>query len=423
MKVFGKLLRSVLAPVFGVAAMGVLLTGCGDATDPTAVGLDELKFSNGLSIVDQGNGTVRLYWSGSNNEDDFSGYNIYGAKGESLVAKEGQTIKLLDDKGEEDASGKATLGTMGYNGTDWETPGPSTNPDGDFSVYPYYTTKNGEDAVLPSCMPNKNEGADSVCTPLTAEGGASHIFNGVTQIDLKGLKIGSTYCFTTLATLDDGKKVAQTTSEIRCVVPRASVDATATAQGNGTDGSTTKKAFALDLEALRKACGEAGGTTCGTLAVDKDLRATPATAFTDESSDFEAFMADEDTKGCNPTTPYALCVEYFSSKPNFTAGKNTGIQDLGYYPAGFQDDTLPPSPKLSSFGELQNKDGFSVSGQSLPIEANHVYVVANATDAAATTPSSFYYHYIYVGEITNNAVTGTATFPITVRVSNKADSL
>lgn len=418
MKVFGKLLRSVFAPVLGVAAMGVLLTGCGDATDPTAVGLDELKFSNGLNIVDQGNGTIRLYWSGSNNEDDFSGYNIYGKKADEafVAANEGKAVKLLDDKGEEDATGKALLGTMGYNGTDWETAGPSTNPDGDFSVYPYYTTKTGEDAVLPSCMPNKNEGADSVCTPLTAEGGASHIFNGVTQIDLKGLKIGGTYCFTTLATLDDGKKVAQTTSEVRCVVPRASVDATATASGS----PGTKKAFALDLEALRKACGETGGTACGTLAVDKDLRATPATAFTDDT---DAFMADEDTKGCNTTTPYALCVEYFSGKANFTAGKATGIQDLGFYPGGFQDDTLPSSPKLSKFGELQNKDGFSVSGQSLPIEANHVYVVANATDITVTEPSSFYYHYIYVGEITNDQTTGAASFPITVRVSNKADSL
>ncbi len=417
MKVFGKLLRSVLAPVFGVAAMGVLLTGCGDATDPTAVGLDELKFSFGLNIVDQGNGTVRLLWSGSNNEDDFSGYNIYGAKGDALAAQEGNTIKLLNDKGEEDTAGKATLGTMGYNGKDWETAGPSTNPDGDFSVYPYYTTKNGgEDAVLPSCMPNKNDGAESVCTPLTAEAGASHIFNGMTHIDLTGLKIGSQYCFTTLATLDDGKKVAQTTSEVRCVVPRSAVDATATASGVPAD----KKAFGLDLEALRVACDVDGGTKCGALKMDTDLRTAATTSFADEGDvqDDQGFTADEPTKGCNATTTVALCVEYFSGKPNFTAGANTGIQDLGFY-SGFDDATLPAAPKLSEFGELQNKDGYSVAGQSLPLEANHVYVVANGIAGV----TSFYYHFVYVGAITNDQTAGTASFPISVRVSNKADSL
>ncbi len=417
---FGKLLRSVLAPMFGVAAMGVLLTGCGDATDPTAVGLDELKFSFGLNIVDQGNGTVQLVWSGSNNEDDFSGYNIYGKKTDDafVAANEGNTIKLLDDKGEEDAGGKATLGTMGYNGKDWEAAGPSTNPDGDFSVYPYYTTKNGEDAVLPSCMPNKNDGADSVCTPLTAEAGASHIFNGQTHIDLTGLLVGSTYCFTTLATLDDGKKVAQTTSEVRCVVPRAKLDVTATADGD-SDGSTgtadTHKAFGLDLEALRVSCGT-DGKACA-LDLDTDLRTATTTAFADESDDL-GLTADEATKGCNTTTTVALCVEYFSGKPNFTAGANTGIQDLGFY-SGFDDATLPAAPKLSEFGELQNKDGYSVAGQSLPLEANHVYVVANGIAGV----TSFYYHFIYVGAITNNTTTATASFPIQIRVSNKADSL
>jgi len=421
MKMFGKLLRSVLAPIFGVAAMGVLLTGCGSSSDPSAVGLDELKFSYGLHIVDQGNGTVRLIWSGSNNEDKFSGYNVYGLKGDAMAAQEGQTIKLLDDKGEADATAKTTLAGMGYNGKDWETPGPTTNADGDFASYPYYTTINGTDAVLPSCMPNKNDGTDSVCTPLTAEGGASHIFNGETHIDLKGLKIGSNYCFTTLSTLDDGKKVAQTTSEIRCVVPKAQVDvAAAQAVGLKDDLSGTAKSFGVDLEALRVACGTDGGTKCGELDVTKDLRTT----------DITALAANPNAGGCNADTTVALCIEYFSGKPNFTAGAKTGVQDLGYYPLGFDDPTLPKAPKLSAFGDIQNKDGYSVAGQSLPLEASHVYVIANfdSTDTAAT-PTKFYYHQIFVqgtesdGSITNDVTTGEASFKMSVRVSNKVDSL
>jgi hypothetical protein len=401
MKVFGKLLRSTLAPVFGVAAMGAMMTGCGNATDPTAVGLDELKFSYGLEIVDKGNGTVTLTWGGANNEDDFAGYNIYGVKENAEIANlEGKTIKLLNDKGDEDPDGKKFLGMMGYNGENWETAGANTNPDGDFSVYPYNTSKNGADtggdAILPSCMPEKNEGAGVACKPLTAEG-VKHIFNGTTSIDMTGLKIGSTYCFTTLAALDGGKKVAQTTSEVRCVVPRAQTDADAVAASG--------KSYGVDLEALRVACGTDGGAKCGTLDVSTDLRAATTTSF-----------AEDNSKGCNAETSKALCIEYFSSTINFTAGANTGVQDLGYYEGGFDDAFLPAAPKLLEIGEVQNKDGYSVAGQSLPLEDKHVYAVANAV-AGSTT--SFYYHLIYVTGLDH----ATGAFKMAVRTSNKADSL
>ncbi len=406
--VFSKMLRSAMVPLFGVFALGAVMTGCGKSTDPTAVGLDELKFSFGLNIVDQGNGTVRLSWSGMNNEKDFSGYNVYGAKSDELVSLEGSTIKLLDDKGDPDPAGKASLAKMGYNGKDWETVAPATSPDGDLAIYPYYTVTNGTDAVLPSCMPKTGEGAGVACDAIAAEGGASHVFNGSTTIDMKGLKIGSNYCFTTLSTLDDGKKVAQTTSEVRCVVPRAAVaDVAASA--------AVSKAFAVDLDGLRKACGTEGGAACGSLDVTADALAnTTAVSFDAVTS-------------CNATTTVAACIEYFGAasakKANFTAGKNTGVQDLGYYANGFDDATLPKAPKLSAFSTLQNKDGYSVAGQSLPLEDKHMYVVGTADPTDTTSPpTKFYYHFIYVTGMDNDANTA-ATFKMTVRVSNKVDSL
>lgn len=392
---FGKLLRSALVPVFGVAAMGALLTGCGDATDPTAVGLDELKFSFGLRIVDQGNGTVRLSWNGVNNEEGFSGYNIYGAKGDELASYEGKAIKLLDDKGEPDTAAKELLKKMSYNGKDWETSTSGTNADGDFEAFPYYTAGTPPDVVAPSCMPAETSGAGKECKPVAADGG-THVFNGSTWIDMKGLKIGSNYCFTTLATLDSGKSVAQTTSEVRCIVPRSAVEvATATA----TKGSS----FGIDLEALRVKCADTGGETCGTLDV--------GTVVTDGQAAGTAFLAT-----CGATTSLALCLEYFSGKANFTAGGRAGIQDLGYYENGFDDLTLPAAPALSSFGELQNKDGYSVAGQSLPIEDKHVYAVAHGE---GTGTEKFFYHLIYVSDI-DTTVADSTSFKMQVRVSNKS---
>ena len=109
-----RVFRSAWRPVIGVLALGSALFGCDKATDPAPVALDELKFAFGLKILDQGNGAVRLKWTGVNNEEDFSGYNIYGAKDNSAItALEGKSIKLLDDKGDVDATGKAALGKMG----------------------------------------------------------------------------------------------------------------------------------------------------------------------------------------------------------------------------------------------------------------------------------------------------------------------
>lgn len=386
-----RMFRSAWRPVVGALALGSLIIGCDKATDPAPVALDELKFAFGLKILDQGNGAVRLKWTGVNNEEDFSGYNIYGAKDNTTVAAlEGKAIKLLDDKGDVDEAGKATLGKMGYNGKDWETAGPATNEKGDFAVYPYYKLKNGEDAILPSCLPSGTAGTDGVeCKTLTAEGNTGSV-NGPTYFDVTGLKIGSNYCFTVLATLKSGKKAAPATSEVRCIVPRASVAPTGSFTWKRLEHAT------LDLAALRTACGTSPGATCTLTA--------PATKAESNSS-------------C--TGNQSLCLHYFQGGiPYFTASSYSGIQDLGYYENGFNDATLPKIPKIA-MGTIQNIDGYSLKGQSVPVIANHLYVVA---DGEKDNSTSFYYHLIFVKSLANSTSTETATGTLEMRISNKIDT-
>lgn len=388
-----RLFRRAWRPLLGALTAGSALFGCDKASDPAPVALDELKFAFGLKTLDLGSGTIRLKWTGVNNEDDFSGYNIYGVKENDAIARlEGSAIKLLDDKGEVDATGKATLGKMGYNGKDWETLGPSTNEDGDFAVYPYYRSINEKDknAVLPSCFPGTSTaGPDGVlCEAVTAEGNTG-IFNGQTYFDVTGLSIGSTYCFTVLATLDSGKKAAATTSEVRCVVPRASVT---TSDLRAVQGNNMK----VDLAGLRAACSTSGGASCG------------------------ALSTSEDTSGAsNCALDTSFCLEYLgrTGAPKelyFTASGHSGIQDLGYFEQGLSDPLLPKIPNIS-LNTLQNLDGYSLQGQSLPVVANHIYVVA---DGEKDAPTSFYYHLIHVKSVDNP----NRQAAVEIRISNKVDA-
>lgn len=377
-------------PFLGALSLSAALISCDKATDPAPVELDELKFAFGLKIVDQGNGTVRLLWTGVNNEEDFSGYNIYGAKEKAdITALEGKAIKLLDDKGEPDAAAKTLIGKMGYNGSNWETPGESTNADGDFAVYPYYKNKNGEDPILPSCLPSGTATTAGTECKLVTKEGATGTQNGPTYFDVTGLKIGSNYCFTVLATLKSGKKAAPATSEVRCVVPRASVTPASALTFNPNASEYLK----VDLAALRNACKETGGTTCGTL---------PTTTATDGDD--------------NCTGTQTFCINAFSNAPYFTASSKTGIQDLGYYPGGFNDPTLPKIPKVTSFGTVQNLDGYSLAGQSIPVIENHIYAIATSETADPTNAKNFFYHLVLVKGVSGVAAT------VEFRIANKVDT-
>src|SRR6516225_2564091 len=108
--------REILG-VASVAAAGWMSFGCGNASNPDAVRQDELKRPYGLTITDTGNGSVTLQWYGSNNEDKFDGYSIYGMKGaqKDLGVTAGQALDLMDDGGNANPDTKTILNGFNYN--------------------------------------------------------------------------------------------------------------------------------------------------------------------------------------------------------------------------------------------------------------------------------------------------------------------
>jgi len=81
-----------------------LLFSCGKETteDPKTVGADELNRLTNMAVRSlNSNDGIELNWEMSNNEDDFSGYNIYIQEGtlEDLKTKSGKTLEELKKGG------------------------------------------------------------------------------------------------------------------------------------------------------------------------------------------------------------------------------------------------------------------------------------------------------------------------------------
>lgn len=381
-------------PIVGLALIGFGFFGCGKADDPNAVTVSDLKYPASLTILDEGNGNVKLSWVGLNNEKDFDGYNIYGMKGTAtdLGVVEGTALKLLDEKGEAVAASKAVLQKFNYDPTDGyklEKVGTKTDADKEFSYFPIHT-KSGEDPLLPTCKPASGQCVATTAANLGKTIGdlASMAPNGAVYYSVTGLIPGSSYCFFVLSSMDKGKKVSQTSSPVACVVPRYSVTATNIAANKSASPTATR---ALDLKALRTAC--AAGN-CGTVALVAHTQGGTAAAATD---------------WCDKTSDQALCFEVANATlgiPNITAGKNSAIQDLGYYANGFADEKFPAKlPALSTWSaDLQNLDGYSLSGQSIPLYKNRVYVIATDETTTSGNPTQFYYHLLWVTSVSDNNV-------------------
>jgi hypothetical protein len=368
---------------------GSIFTSCGDdKTDPKPTTLDELQNAKGLSVSETGTGKVRLTWVGNNGEDNFTGYNIFGMKMSSDLENaldsanvgEGDSLQLTGQDGEPKEDAKAVLQLMSYNGKDLESAETAkpTDEDVKFQYYPIYTKKD----VFPTCLPTEKTGLDKACTPLTAESDES-TFYGTTNYDIEGLTPGAKYCFLVFSTLDGGKTVAMTSSELRCVTPTVHAKEVTVSVPHTSH-------LKIDMKALRTACTT---TTCE-IAFAEYTRTAPKTD------------CDNDAE-----TTDLLCIESFgaSGKPQMTGGQFVSINDLGYYGDGFDDSTLPNmAPELSSYNPdpttVAYGGGYAISGQSLPVVLNHMYAIASRKDTS-DTPSSFYYDMFYVSALSDTSIT------------------
>lgn len=393
-----KLSRRAWRPAIGLIALGALVVGCGDKeSNPDAVSFAELKFPGDLRILDKGNGAVALTWTGANNEDDFDGYNVYGLKGKAgdFGVTEGSALELLDEKGEPNEAARTVLGKFNFDpAKGLEAKGDSVNDDGEveFSALPIHA-KDGDKRLLPTCQ----QGAAGVCENTKTNVGKSVsdlstlAVNGDITYSLDKLKPGSSYCFLVLSSMDGGQTVSQTSSNAECVVPKFKSEFSLTIP------AATANNYEFDLRAYLASC-------------TADSCAAPAAA-----------IFKTEAKAHNAADTGAVYVE---SDVAFIAGKNSGVIDLGYYAKGFDDPTLPAkAPPLgidtntygTNAGPIYNTGGYSIAGQSVPIVANHVYVIAVGDSAATGVSTKFHYHWLYVKSV------GGGTSAVEMRLSKDAE--
>lgn len=411
-------------PWLGVAGAAALI-GMGVAcskdktVNPDAVPMTELKYPGNLTIADQGDGSVVLWWSGSNNEKDFDGYDVFGMQFDAAAATSalaGGSFKLLDDQGNPVSDAKNRLGLFDYDpsgkkltntvtAANWTSPptfaladsssgsgSTSTSTDTskktgpEFSARPIHTvsTTTSGQKQLPTCKPGNPDASGIATCTLTTDAtygkalsdGVVAAVNGMVKFTPDTLTVGSTYCFAILSSMSNGEKVSQTSSNIACVTPKY------------------KKTFNLALPAAK--------TDNTKFDLTSWLAACTATACADPTTTY--ISSDGGSHNAASTDP--IYVEYGGSGPTFSAGQNNGIQDLGTY-TGFSDPTLPAVPPTmvldTNLGPddttpIFNGGGYSLAGQSIPILKNHMYVFAIQN---ATTKTKFNYYWMFVsGDVT-----------------------
>ncbi len=432
-------IRSACLPAFGLLTLGTVVDGCGDkSSNPDAVTVDELKYPGNLVISDRSDkadGIVTLEWSGANNEDDFDGYNVYGMKGTAtcgtatgtLPVTCHQAIELLDDKGDASEAAKAILAKFNYDpATKLSLAGPlnlADTPDTakdkpEFSALPIHTGA-ADARLLPTC---KAHGGTCTMTTaadkeVTAKSNPGYAVNGRVSFDVPDtLKVGESYCFFIMASMNNGEKVSQTSSNVECIVPKYKLAMDLKLPAANANNEL------FDLRAILAACTKAD--KCDATAAAANVTETgkdsarggvAASSFDHTASDAGPLYIERSSGSATSTPTLGL-----------VAGKGAAINDIGYY-SGLDDATLPKAAPVlvmddtpiggtgsNAEAPIFNAGGYSIPGQTVLLQAKHVYVIAVGA-AGATGVGPYNYHWLYVGD----APTG-ATVAVKMRLSKTA---
>jgi hypothetical protein len=392
--VLKNLLHKSMLSLLGISLLAGPIVGCGDAEDPDAVSIDELKAPGNLWIRDGGNGAVTLFWNGSNYEDDFDGYNVFGMIDDGTLLgdyEEGMAVKMLDEEGEPVAEAKTFIAKFSYDpAKPFAEAHTATDDDGEQKVaalpiraatdpiYPTCGHDSDKTAAEGNCVMHSTDFAHSSAGDDSTRGVAGQM--GFLVSDLTP---GSKYCFFVMASMDEGKKVSNSTTNIACVTPRYSVS------GDLDVPAASGQGQFLDIQTLLTACTDGD---CGSIST-----------------------ADAD--GATSDSATGLYVEGYSDG-GLTAGSFTGLVDLGYYPDGFTDGTLPRKAPTYTVGTLDGKTpvnssgGYAPYGETIQFLTNHMYVMAVPSTDYDTdsddSPTEFFYHWMYV--------TGTGEYSSTTAV-------
>ena len=388
-----------------------IAAGCGDSNDPDAITNLELKSPTGLSIIDKGEGKVVLEWYTSNPEEDFEGYNVYGAAVSDLTAAgvtEGDPVKLLGTDGAEDDTVKETI----LPAFDYSTTNTNALPNAPVAIaaqedentlsrLPIHSQNAaGDAALLPTCRPAKTAGAaKGTCTFVseansnTEKDAADISSNGIVQFDLYGsagiqLTEGTQYCFFVLSSQNDGKEVSESSSNVACVTPRYKKEL------SWTPGNSSS---VIDLR------GAIADSKCASHACDISI----ASAATSSTTSYLALEAKNSGGGWSMSASnngYGLVY----------------IKRMGVYENGFDDLKVTGGAMSLDTNNVKNGNSYGIAKQSEAIIPKGMYAIAVDAGTAASTSSTYYYFYLWVSG--DSLASGTAT-TLELRIPTAAGQL
>ncbi len=401
-----------------VLSYTMTLVNCGEVADPDVITRNDLKAPSGLKIVDKGNGSVQLRWTTANFEDNFEGYNVYGAAIdndtlETLGVVKGEPIQLLNSDGEPIEKAKSILGAFTYESkNEYALPGTADNADATyntaelkFSTLPFHKLRTAnKEANLPSCKPLTT----GVCTPLGNEKEETEPESitsiGIVSYDLpQTLEVGQQVCFFVFSVQDEGEEISQSSSNVACIIPKFAADATSfTMDASGKFAppffNTFRENCSQDETSFAVSCDEITTTSTGA-AISESTETL--------SIQFERYG--------NANAGVSL-----------SSGKNTVILSFGYFPEGFTDpafvDLVSQAPVLTDFSSsnLNQTGGYSQPGQSISLQDKHIYVIANALPEVTPTSADFYYDWLFAESV--SCVSGSCTVDYKMLFSKNPNS-
>lgn len=426
MRLFWK--RCLLFAGFALAALA-----CGDdSSDPAVIKVSELLGPGKLSILDNGDGSVTLFWDVANAEDDFEGYNIYGAKMdaselEQFGATQGRSLQLLSQTGDPLDSAKGLLQALDFADTNEKAlPGAPTKLTEEqdeedkpkFSFLPIHQQDAEQKPLLPTCQPAKSSDASNAaieCQLVQSEDSKKDESEvsafGTNFYKINSLTPGQSYCFIIFAVQDGGEEISQSSSTVECVIPK--IETTWSQINLGSTGDQQ----AYDLAGFADACS-AEDATC-------------------PSPDDYRKIRTGDTGGISATeTPdsedYEIHIEAYGSSNDayIVGGKHVAIKDVGTFTSLAsvpEDITTVSFPSNYSSDESDTSKNTLVSGNytrpfaSVLLKNNHVYVIA-VGNQDADSPTTFTYHFLHVAA-SGTTISKTEDFTVTLRVNKVAGVL
>lgn len=387
-------LRSLTSCCLGLLTLGLL--GCDNATDPDVVtGLD-LKPPGNLSIRDKGNGSFTLMWNTANPEDDFEGYNIYGAQIDDLAAvglTEGEPLKLVNTAGEPSDAAKTALDAFSFDTGNANVlvasaaGAPIEISDAKFAALPLHNRDSAGEPLLPSCVPTA--GVCNYVTQASDIDAAKTTSFGVVSFEFSGLSVGKQYCFLVFSVQNGGAEVSQSSSNVACIKPRYLINSgSVTMPASGYSGQY------FQLRSFLTACESATGCASSLAYASSDARTSGQinNVYTDAAASFEAGYVSSST-------------DVF-----LATGQNAFIRPMGFFKNGFSDELLSQAPAFTYANPLNNADhggGYSREGQSVVLNPGNMYVIA-VGDAAKTDTTNYRYHWLWIDAANTSVVRGSA---------------